>query len=203
VDLGWNPIWSASDSTYRFSLANINARKPLDNALFFGGSSARFSSPLPVRIEVEPVNPSSATYWAPSPIDAVIAPIGPFASATHRLVAHLREVEAYPTRLFRPPAGETCVRGVVVDGAGVPRGGVEIAIHDPSAAPWLFIRTDTEGRFLFRLPRLPRPSPAPAEPGLQVTAPGFAVNVTPHPAPSPDQALFAFGRVADVIVEAV
>jgi len=210
--LGWDARFDPSDGTYRFSVSNAREDVPWQSAVVFGvASPPQFPvSPVVLSVSVEAEQPLRAAYFVPSPIDVSLPAPGPGATPEQRLAANLREVEAYPTPLFRAPPGETCIRGVVRDGAGTPRAGVEVALHDSAALPAgaVFTRTNGNGFFAYRLPWLKRPSPLPAEPSLGISVRPVGggafgtVQADPHPGADPARALFAYGVTTSVSITA-
>ncbi len=208
--LEWEARFAASDGSYRFGVANVNADIEWHSAVILGIPTALFPAvPVPLLVDVQAEEPERARYFVPSPISVSLPVPGPFVTPAQQLGAFLREVEAYPTPLFRAPPGETCVRGVVRDNADIPRAGAEVALFDGGGLPAtaVFTRTDADGFFAYRLPWLKRPSPIPAEPSLGISvrhggAVLGTVEADPSPGADPARALFAYGVTTSVGIRA-
>jgi hypothetical protein len=189
--LNWEAQYKPADGTYRF--IQSNSIPPLPNA------AANFT------VSVEPQKAATARYFVPGPL-SISLPIqgGPFTTPQQQVAAYLLEVEAFPSPLFRAPAGETCVRGTVVDNAGAPRANVQLELFDPANSPpnVLFTRTDANGFFAYRLPWLKRPTPIPASPNLGVNMAFANISVTPHPPGNSTRASFAYGETTSVAIQA-
>jgi hypothetical protein len=208
--LDWEARFSPSDGTYRFSVANADPRIDWHGAVVFGNPRppAYPVVPVPLSVEITAPDPTSARYFVPTPLPVLLPVPGPIATPQQQLDAYLQEIEAFPTPLFRAPGGETCVRGVVRDGAGAPRAGVEVGLSDSLASPpAVFTRTGPNGFFASRLPWLRRPSPVPPSPSLGVVVrpvggSPLAVVADPHPAGDPTRATFAHGLTTTVTIRA-
>lgn len=131
----WLPVFRLSDATYRFVVSN---------------------EPVPA---LGPVNvtitaPVGATHRDADSLSVTIPPAG--APPVPLTIAYfLNEHGLWPARTFRPPPGETFVRGRVLRaGAPLPDHRVRIAAGGapPSTAP--AAPTDADGEFAYRLPGL-------------------------------------------------
>ncbi len=212
-DLEWT-AHAAADRTYRFLVSNADPDIDWHAAVVFGDPRPpRFPAiPVPLEVTVAPRDPNTARYFVPSPIDLTLPIPAPPANATpaDRLAAYLIEVEAFPTPLYRAPAGQTTIRGVIRDNAGVPRPGVEVAVFPDATLPAsaIFTRTTDTGFFACRLPQLKRPTTAPAEPSLGIAVrpiggPAFAtIDVEPYPGADTTRVLFDHGKTTSARIRA-
>ena len=210
--LEWDAVLQPADGTYRFSVSNASRDVPWQAAVIFGiAKPPRFPvTPVPLTVEVKPLDPSGARYFVPGPIFISLPVPGPFATPQQQLAAYLREVEAFPAPLFRAPTGETYIRGVVRNNVGVPRAGVEVALYDAGTLPIsaAFTRTDAAGFFGYRLPSLKRPNPVPAAPSLGITVrpvggfPFPSIQADPHPTANAARAEFSYGATTSVAIRA-
>lgn len=130
----WAPVYGASDSTYRFT----RSVEPLPNLGLVGvtvesiETPARYANRTALQITVPSAGP------VPSPM-----------TFAHHLVEHPLE----PTTAFRPPNGETSLRGVVLR-AGTPQPDFQLAIGvgAPPVPATAVAHTDANGEFVYRLP---------------------------------------------------
>jgi hypothetical protein len=132
----WTPRFAEVDSTYRFQRTN----RPLPALGTIG-------------VTVSPAV-DAPTHRDLGGLTVTIPPAGP-APVPVTILHYLVEHPLWPIRSFRPPPGETFVRGRVIRAnVGVPDQRVRIAagaaptLTDP-AAP-----TDADGEFSYRLPQL-------------------------------------------------
>jgi hypothetical protein len=209
--LRWEAQFWPGDGMYRFLVSNASRDVAWQDAVILRNAlRADFPLPVTLPVEVTPVEPERARYFVPSPVTVEFPLSITYNTPQEQLTAYLREVEAYPTPLFRAPPGETCVRGVVRDAAGDVLPNVEVAVHEAATAPpnAIYTRTDASGFFAYRLPWLKRPSLVPAEPSLGVTVrrlgdPAFlTVHARPHPIGNESRATFAYGVTTSIAVTA-
>lgn len=131
----WVPLYREEDATYRFLLSN----RPLPA---LGSVSLVVTSPDPGAAHADL---GGLTLTIPGPAPPVPLTVG------HFLVEH----PLWPTRSFRPPPGETFIKGRCVR-AGQPVAGQLVQIAE-GAAPLPATpaaRTDADGEFAYRLPDL-------------------------------------------------
>jgi hypothetical protein len=162
--LGWSAISSERDATYRFSALTLNAKAPLGANLDVVVRSvvgdyvnlAPFQETLPLAVSSPPTRAD-----------------------------FLRLKPLWPTTAFRPPDGETAVRGRITSATSKPVENLAVEIWTsgapapPAGTP--STRTNAAGEFLYRLPGLKGISGTAAPYGIRLD--GGAVPVT-QPAPT-------------------
>ena len=143
--LRWSAWWSEEDSTYRFSALTLRQPAPAGVGLEVrvvarNGDYAAFD-PLTLTLpRAVSTPPARADFLVPTPL--------------------------WPTVAMRPPAGETVVRGTLRDNAARPAADRKVemwtgtAAVPPAGTP--FTRTNADGDFLFRFPRLAASGPTVA-----------------------------------------
>jgi hypothetical protein len=172
--LRWRALHVMSDHTYRFSWATLTQPLPSNTP----------SPPLPASFSVTVNDPSGqyAVYDDPASL-AITLPLPlstPPKAADFAITKPL-----WPTPSFRPPAGETVVRGSVRSPTAQSVADLKVEIWlGPSPTPPAgtpFTRTTATGDFLYRLPLLK------GSPGDTLTARlqlnGGALAVTPTTLP--------------------
>lgn len=169
----WTPYFAETDASYRFFVTNRALPAPV---------------PATVPVTIAPID-RAATYDDQGGLVATIPPAGP--TPVPLTVARFLLVHPmWPNRTFRPPPGETFVRGTVRR-SGAPVAGqlVRLATIAPTpampAAP-----TDNDGAFAYRLPglRVQAANPAAVVTTAQLQASvtdgaGVAQTITAPPLP--------------------
>jgi hypothetical protein len=131
----WLPVFRVSDATYRFVVSN---------------------EPVPAlgAVTVTITAPAGATHRDADGLSVTIPPAA--APPVPLTVGYfIGEHALWPARTFRPPPGETFVRGRVLRaGAPLPDHRVRIAAGGPPASTVPAAPTDADGEFSYRLPGL-------------------------------------------------
>jgi hypothetical protein len=148
----WAPVFRESDATYRFVVSNAPIPSLVTDVVITGNDATRHRDADGLTVTIPPPGP------APVPL-----------TVGHYLTEH----PLWPSRTFRPPPGETFVRGLVLRaGAPQPDHRVRIAAGAAPAATAPAAPTDADGQFGYRLPSLT--VAAPSGGGATTTADLFA-----------------------------
>jgi hypothetical protein len=157
---GWTALPAQSDATYRFSALTLRRAAPtgINLAVQVSAPDGDYSSLNPILLSL------------PRPI-----------STPPRRSDFLIAQPLWPTPAFRPPTGETAVRGGIFSLAAAPVADLDVEIW-PGAAPvppagTPVTRSDGNGEFLYRLPMLKGSSGASVPARIRLS--GGAVAVTP------------------------
>jgi hypothetical protein len=170
----WTPYFAETDATYRFFVTNRALPAPV---------------PATVPVTIAPIDPA-ATHDDHGGLVATIPPAGPAPvplTVARFLVVH----PMWPNRGFRPPPGETFVRGTVRR-AGIPVPGQLVRLATIAPTPAVpAARTDNDGAFAYRLPglRVQAATPAAVVTTAQLQASvtdgaGIAQTITAPPSPA-------------------
>ena len=172
--LRWSAFRSPTDLTYRFSWLILTQPIP----------SNRPSPPQPASFAVEVTDPSGDYVNFEDPANMALSLPLPV-SAPPRASDFLITKPLWPTAAFRPPSGETAVRGTLSSPTAQSVADLKVEIWlgaapaPPAGTP--FTRTNANGDFLYRLPLLK------GSPGNTLMANirlnGGAVAVTPASLP--------------------
>jgi hypothetical protein len=145
--LNWTAFRAPSDLTYRFSWLTLTQPVP-DNVP---------SPPKPASFAVEVVAPGGdyVSFESPAAMTLTLPlPVSVPPKPSDFLIAK----PLWPTPAFRPPAGETAVRGTLSSPTAQPVADLKVEIWLGSAATpppgTPFTRSNINGDFLFRLPLL-------------------------------------------------
>ena len=185
-ELGLTAVRGATEPTWRLLFA------PSQPATMPYPPRRAPADPVPVvpTTTVEVLDPVGR-YVAHDPVTIPRAHTGLIQGAPIRGDDFIRDVPLWSTRLLSPPPGETFVVGRIIDGAGLPRPGLRIAVAPAPPTPATpRAVSDAAGEFVIRLPGVRRTAPADATADLHVavtTAGGAAVAlaaVTPAGAPA-------------------
>lgn len=131
----WLPVFRLSDATYRFVVSN----EPVPG---LGSVNVTITAPV------------GATHRDADGLSVTVPPaVAPPVPLTVGYFLH--EHGLWPARTFRPPPGETFVRGRVLRaGAPLPDHRVRIAAGGPPTSTVPAAPTDADGEFSYRLPGL-------------------------------------------------
>jgi hypothetical protein len=172
--LNWTALRVASDLTYRFSWPTLTGSVPSNSP----------SPPEPPNFGLRVVAPGGE-YVSHEPAAAMTLSLPRPVSTPPKPSDFLILKPLWPTVAFRPPRGETAVRGSLRSSAAQPVLNLKVeiwlgaALTPPAGTPFTF--SDAGGDFLFRLPLLK------GAPGKTVTARirlnGGAITVVPSALP--------------------
>ena len=172
--LRWRALRVPSDRTYRFSWLTLTQPAPSNVP----------SPPQPASFAVEVSDPGGDyVNLADAAAMAISLPLP--LSVPPRASDFLITKPLWPTPSFRPPPGETILRGTVSSPTAQPVAGLKVEIWlgaaptPPAGTP--FTRTDANGDFLYRLPLLKGSPGDTLMAHIQLN--GGAVTVTPDTLP--------------------
>jgi hypothetical protein len=158
--LGWSALRIANDLTYRFSASTV-------------------ARPMPTGVNLAvTVTAANGNYVSLEPI-LLTLPL-PVSSPPLRS-DFLISLPLWPTTAFRPPEGETVVRGSIKSATAQPVSDLKVEMWLGGAATpppgTQFTRSNGDGDFLFRLPQLRGVPGTTTTVGIQLN--DGAVSVTP------------------------
>jgi hypothetical protein len=165
-ELRWNALRASNDFTYRFSVLTLTQALPSRTNLGvqLTASGGDYVSFEPIVLKKLPVPISSP----PARSD------------------FLTPVPLWPTTAFRPPIGETAVRGLL--GTSTPQSVADLKVEmwlDPAVAPPgvspFYTRTNANGEFLYRFPLLKRAADSSVT--VRIRLNDGTVNVLPSSLP--------------------
>lgn len=158
--LRWHALWAENDATYRFSALTLTKSAPIATQM---------------AVEVVAQNGDYVNH-EPIKLDLPLPLSTPPRSDDFLLCRAL-----WPTTAFRPPPGETAVRGQIC-GAGA-LGGLRVVMAEGATPPLdgdgPYTFTDARGEFLFRFPRQKGPPRDNITLHIQVSEGGLPVAITP------------------------
>jgi hypothetical protein len=177
--LGLNAFRAETDLTYRFSAVTTTRPAPT------GGSLAvQVSAPVGDYADFDPI---PLTVSLPLPLSS------PVQASDFLIVRRL-----WPTVRFRPPQGETAVRGQISSATAQPVNGLTVemwpgpAVTPPAGTP--FTVTNSAGEFLFRFPLLKGRAGSSASFNIRLNSGAIAVSPASLPLVLGSTQVIAFQR---------